>query len=78
MFTIPQYVFAFYCGYSGQTIFDDYYITLYNLLFTAFPLIVRAVLEQDINYVVKKSTFKSAPSEDHNSSVQQFIKSKNP
>jgi magnesium-transporting ATPase (P-type) len=61
LFTIPQYVFAFYCGYSGQTIFDDYYITLYNLIFTAFPLIVRAVLEQDINYVVKKNAFKSGP-----------------
>ena len=51
LFTIPQFVFAFYCGYSGQTIFDDIYISLYNLIFTAFPLIIRAVFEQDVNYI---------------------------
>ena len=54
LFTIPQLVFAFYCGYSGQTIFDDIYIALYNLLFTSVPLVVRAVLEQDVNYVITK------------------------
>jgi magnesium-transporting ATPase (P-type) len=51
LFTIPQFVFAFFCGYSGQTIFDDIYISLYNLIFTAFPLIIRAVFEQDVNYI---------------------------
>jgi hypothetical protein len=51
LFTIPQFIFAFYCGYSGQTVFDDNYISLYNLIFTSFPLVVRAILEQDVNYV---------------------------
>jgi len=51
LFTIPQFIFAFYCGYSGQTIFDDNYISLYNLIFTSFPLAVRAIIEQDVNYV---------------------------
>ncbi len=44
LFTIPQFIAAFYCAYSGQTVFDDVYIALYNLIFTALPLIVRAVL----------------------------------
>ena len=51
LFTIPQFIFAFYCGYSGQTVFDDIYITLYNLVFTALPLVIRAVLEQDVYYI---------------------------
>jgi magnesium-transporting ATPase (P-type) len=51
LFTIPQFIFAFYCAYSGQTIFDDIYISLYNLIFTALPLVIRAVFEQDVNYV---------------------------
>ena len=51
LFTIPQFIFAFYCGFSGQTIFDDVYISLYNLIFTSFPLVVRAILEQDVYYV---------------------------
>ena len=51
LFTIPQFIFAFYCGYSGQTIFDDVYISLYNLVFTSMPLVIRAVLEQDVYYI---------------------------
>lgn len=54
LFTIPQFIAAFFCAYSGQTIFDDVYITLYNLIFTALPVIVRAVLEQDVNYMFKE------------------------
>jgi phospholipid-transporting ATPase len=53
LFTIPQFLTAFYCGFSSQTIFDDWYVTLYNLAFTSIPLIIRAVLEQDVNYVYK-------------------------
>ena len=44
VYTLPQWLTAFYCGYSGQTVYDDIYVTLYNLIFTALPLIVRAVL----------------------------------
>ena len=54
LFTIPQFITAFYNGFSGQTIFDDIYITLYNLTFTAVPLLIRAVLEQDVNYVYQR------------------------
>ena len=50
VFTFPQFMFAFICGFSAQTIFDDYYITFYNMVFTALPLMVKAVFEQDINY----------------------------
>ena len=51
LFTIPQFIFAFYCGFSGQTIFDDLYIAGYNLLFTSLPLVIRAIFEQDIYFV---------------------------
>jgi magnesium-transporting ATPase (P-type) len=51
LFTIPQFLFAFYCGYSGQTVFDDYYIALFNLVFTSLPLVARAILEQDVYYI---------------------------
>jgi hypothetical protein len=40
-------------AYSGQPIYDDYYIALYNVVFTALPLIVRALFEQDVNYIHK-------------------------
>ena len=44
LFTLPQFITAFYNGFSGQTVYEDIYITLYNLIFTAMPLIIRAVL----------------------------------
>ena len=50
VFTFPAWLYSFYNAYSGQTVYDDYYITFYNLAFTAFPVIVRAVLDQDIYY----------------------------
>lgn len=48
--TLPQFYFSFFCGFSGQTVFDDWYITLYNLVFTCFPLLVKAILDQDVDY----------------------------
>lgn len=53
LFTLPQFYIAFYCGFSAQTIFDDWYVALYNLAFTSIPLIIRAVFEQDVNYILK-------------------------
>jgi len=53
LFTLPQFYFAFCNGFSAQTIYDDYYVTLYNLIFTAFPLGCKAVLEKDIDYRVR-------------------------
>ena len=54
IFTLPQFMAGFFNGFSGQTIFDDIYISLYNLSFTSIPLLFRAVLEQDVNYVYQK------------------------
>jgi magnesium-transporting ATPase (P-type) len=54
LFTVPRVIFSFMCGFSGQPIYDDYYIALYNVLFTSIPLIVRALFDQDINYIYKK------------------------
>ncbi|EAS01110.3 phospholipid-translocating P-type ATPase, flippase family protein (macronuclear) [Tetrahymena thermophila SB210] len=51
IFTIPQLYFAFFSGFSAQSIFDDYYISMYNLIFTALPLIIRAIFDQDVNYM---------------------------
>ena len=49
VFTMTQYYFSFLCLASGQTIIDDWYITGYNLIFTALPLCIRAITDTDIN-----------------------------
>lgn len=53
LFTVPRFLFSFTNAFSGQPIYDDYYIALYNVVFTALPLIIRALFEQDVNYVTK-------------------------
>lgn len=50
IFTIPQVVYCFFNAYSGQSIFDDWYISFYNLAFTSIPLVIRAVFDQDLYY----------------------------
>jgi phospholipid-translocating ATPase len=53
---MPRLVFSYYNAFSGLSIYDDYYIALYNVLFTSIPLLVRALFEQDVNYVVREKT----------------------
>ena len=49
VFTMSQFYFSFICLSSGQTIIDDWYITGFNLLFTALPLCIRAITDSDID-----------------------------
>jgi len=63
LFTVPRIIYAFICKFSGQPIYDDLYIALYNIVFTSAPLIVRALFDQDINYVYKKEI--EDPTEEH-------------
>ncbi|CAF0853814.1 unnamed protein product [Adineta steineri] len=48
-FTFCQFWFAFYCGFSAQTIFDSFFVTLYNIFFTTFPVVTLGVHDQDIS-----------------------------
>lgn len=50
VFALPQFFYCFFNAFSGQTFFDDFYITFYNLAFTCLPVIVRAIFDQDIYY----------------------------
>jgi phospholipid-translocating P-type ATPase (flippase) len=48
IFTISQLFFCPLSLSSGQTIIDDWYITCYNLVFTAIPLCVTALTDFDL------------------------------
>jgi magnesium-transporting ATPase (P-type) len=50
VFTIPQFYFAFFCVFSGRAVYDDFYISLYNIIFTSVPLAARAITDQDAYY----------------------------
>lgn len=48
VFTIIHFFYGFYNNFSGQTIIDDWFITLFNLLFTSLPLGARAIIDFDV------------------------------
>ena len=48
IFTISQLFFGPFSLLSGQTIIDDWYITCYNLIFTALPLCIAALTDIDL------------------------------
>lgn len=50
IFTIPQLFFAFMSDFSAETVFDDWYISFYNLFFTALPILARGIYETDIDF----------------------------
>lgn len=48
VFTISHFIYAFYSNCTAQTIIDSWFITFYNMVFTAFPLGVTSVLDFDL------------------------------
>ena len=45
--TLPQFFYSFYSGFSGISIFDEWFISLFNLVFTCFPLMIRAIIDKN-------------------------------
>ena len=37
LFTLPQFYYAFQNGFSANSIYEDWYLSLYNMIFTALP-----------------------------------------
>uniref|UniRef100_A0A673C872 Phospholipid-transporting ATPase n=1 Tax=Sphaeramia orbicularis TaxID=375764 RepID=A0A673C872_9TELE len=48
-FTFVHFWYAFFCGFSAQTVYDEWFITLYNLMYTALPVLGMSLFDQDVN-----------------------------
>uniref|UniRef100_A0A3Q3KLL6 Phospholipid-transporting ATPase n=1 Tax=Monopterus albus TaxID=43700 RepID=A0A3Q3KLL6_MONAL len=48
-FTFVHFWYAFFCGFSAQTVYDEWFITLYNLIYTALPVLGMSLFDQDVN-----------------------------
>lgn len=48
-FTLCHFWYAFFCGFSAQTLFDPYFITFYNVFYTSLPVLMMGVFDQDVN-----------------------------
>uniref|UniRef100_A0A8C5A8V3 Phospholipid-transporting ATPase n=1 Tax=Gadus morhua TaxID=8049 RepID=A0A8C5A8V3_GADMO len=47
-FTMVHFWFGFFCGFSAQTVYDQYFITLYNILYTSLPVLAMGIFDQDV------------------------------
>ncbi|VVA90796.1 unnamed protein product [Arabis nemorensis] len=53
-FTLTQFWFTFRTGFSGQRFYDDWFQSLYNVVFTALPVIVLGLYEKDVSASLSK------------------------
>uniref|UniRef100_A0A3B3X3U2 Phospholipid-transporting ATPase n=1 Tax=Poecilia mexicana TaxID=48701 RepID=A0A3B3X3U2_9TELE len=47
-FTMVHFWFGFFCGFSAQTVYDQFFITLYNIVYTSLPVLAMGVFDQDV------------------------------
>ncbi len=45
VFTIIHFFYGFLNNFSGQTIIEDWFVSLFNLIFTSIPLAARGILD---------------------------------
>ncbi|RLN60655.1 hypothetical protein BBP00_00005860, partial [Phytophthora kernoviae] len=48
VFTLPQFIYGACSAFSAQTFYCDIYITAYNVIFTALPVITRSIMDTDL------------------------------
>uniref|UniRef100_A0A8V5GPZ9 Phospholipid-transporting ATPase n=1 Tax=Melopsittacus undulatus TaxID=13146 RepID=A0A8V5GPZ9_MELUD len=48
-FTLVHVWFSFFNGFSAQTAYEDWFITLYNVLYSSLPVLLVGLLEQDVS-----------------------------
>ncbi|XP_061838583.2 phospholipid-transporting ATPase ID [Nerophis lumbriciformis] len=48
-FTMVHFWFAFLCGFSAQTVYDQFFITLFNIVYTSLPVLAMGVFDQDVS-----------------------------
>ncbi|XP_015918063.1 probable phospholipid-transporting ATPase IM isoform X1 [Parasteatoda tepidariorum] len=48
-FTLCHFWFAFFCGFSAQTLYDPVFISFYNVFYTSLPVLALGVFDQDVS-----------------------------
>ncbi|XP_070451711.1 phospholipid-transporting ATPase FetA isoform X2 [Equus przewalskii] len=49
VFTLVHFWYAFFSGFSAQTVYDTWFITFYNLVYTSLPVLGLSLFDQDVN-----------------------------
>ncbi|XP_074052254.1 phospholipid-transporting ATPase FetA-like [Macrotis lagotis] len=48
-FTLVHFWYGFFTGFSAQTIYDEWFIAFYNLIYTSLPVLAMSLFDQDVN-----------------------------
>lgn len=48
-FGLTLFYFEAFAGFSGQSVYDDSYMILFNVILTSLPVIALGVFEQDVS-----------------------------
>lgn len=48
-FGLTLFYFEAFTGFSGQSVYDDWYMLLFNVVLTSLPVIALGVFEQDVS-----------------------------
>ncbi|XP_050618242.1 phospholipid-transporting ATPase FetA-like [Macaca thibetana thibetana] len=48
-FTLVHFWYAFFNGFSAQTVYETWFITCYNLVYTSLPVLGMSLFDQDVN-----------------------------
>jgi len=48
VFNLPLYFYSVSAGWSGQSVYEPWSMTVFNMLFTALPIMFFALLDQDV------------------------------
>jgi phospholipid-translocating ATPase len=48
-FTLCHFWYAFFCGFSAQTLLEEFFISVYNLFYSSQPVLALGILDQDVN-----------------------------
>ncbi|XP_039988198.1 probable phospholipid-transporting ATPase IM [Xiphias gladius] len=49
-FTLVHFWYGFFCGFSAQTVYDQWFITLFNIVYTSLPVLAMGLFDQDVNH----------------------------
>nr|XP_020656339.1 phospholipid-transporting ATPase ID-like isoform X1 [Pogona vitticeps]XP_020656340.1 phospholipid-transporting ATPase ID-like isoform X1 [Pogona vitticeps] len=48
-FTLVHFWYGFFSGFSAQTVYDEWFITLYNMVYTSMPVLGMSLFDQDVD-----------------------------
>ncbi|XP_056272175.1 probable phospholipid-transporting ATPase IM [Pseudoliparis swirei] len=48
-FTLVHFWYGFFCGFSAQTVYDQWFITFFNIVYTSLPVLAMGIFDQDVN-----------------------------